>query len=157
MNAVLQLSHNIRVMKEADVPAVLQVDRDSYDFPWSAGNFIDSLHGGHRCWVYEINEAIIGHAVMMSVFEEAHLLNLAITPVWQRQGLGEALLIYVLKEARAAGIETLFLEVRPSNAGAIRLYSRNGFEGFAIRRDYYPAHTGREDALVMRRSLRGRA
>ena len=153
MNAVLELKHHIRPMREADVPAVLLVDQASYEFPWTAGNFIDSIHAGHHCWVYEAGGQAVGHAIMMSVFDEAHLLNLAIAPDWQRQGLGAALLQYVLQEARAAGINMLYLEVRPSNTGAIRLYNRNGFEGFAIRKDYYPAQQGREDALVMRCKL----
>lgn len=153
MNAVLELKHKIRPMREADVPAVLLVDQASYPFPWTAGNFIDSIHAGHHCWVYEIGHEAIGHAVMMSVFDEAHLLNITISPSWQRQGLGAALLQYVLQQARAAGINILYLEVRPSNTGAIRLYNRNGFEGFAIRKDYYPAQQGREDALVMRCKL----
>ena len=90
----------------------------------------------------------------MSVFDEAHLLNLAISPDWQRQGLGAALLQYVLQEAKKTQISMLYLEVRPSNDNAIRLYNRNGFEGFAIRKDYYPAKNNRrEDALVMRCSL----
>ena len=153
MNAVLELKHQIRPMREADVPAVLLVDQASYEFPWTAGNFIDSIHAGHLCWVYEAGGQTIGHAIMMKVFDEAHLLNLAITPGWQGQGLGEALLQYILQAARAAQIRMLYLEVRPSNAGAIRLYNRNGFEGFAIRKDYYPATNGREDALVMRCAL----
>jgi [ribosomal protein S18]-alanine N-acetyltransferase len=153
MSAVLQLMHKIRPMREADVPAALLLDRASYEFPWTAGNFIDSIHAGYRCWVYEAGGEVVGHAIMMSVVDEAHLLNLAISPNWQRQGLGRALLQYVLLEARLAQIKTLFLEVRPSNATAIRLYNRNGFEGFAIRKDYYPAREGREDALVMRCAL----
>lgn len=151
MNAVLEIRHEIRPMREADVPAALLVDQASYEFPWTAGNFIDSIHAGYHCWVYEAGGQAIGHAVLMSVFDEAHLLNLAISPNWQRQGLGAALLQYVQQQARALAIKTIYLEVRPSNTAAVRLYDRNGFEGFAIRKDYYPAKNNRrEDALVMR-------
>jgi ribosomal-protein-alanine N-acetyltransferase len=153
MSAVMQVKHSIRPMREADVPAALLVDQASYAFPWTAGNFIDSIHAGYHCWVYEVGHEAIGHAVMMSVFDEAHLLNIAISPNWQRQGLGAALLQYVLQQARHAQIKTLYLEVRPSNTTAIRLYNRNGFEGFAIRKGYYPDKQGREDALVMRCKL----
>lgn len=153
MSAVLQVKHVIRPMRESDVPAALLLDQASYAFPWTAGNFIDSIHAGYHCWVYEAGHQAVGHAVMMSVFDEAHLLNLAISPDWQRQGLGAALLQYVLQEAQKAQIKMLYLEVRPSNTTAVRLYNRNGFEGFAIRKDYYPAPNGREDALVMRCAL----
>ncbi len=154
MSAVMQVKHVIRTMREADVPAALLLDQASYEFPWTAGNFIDSIRAGYHCWVYEAGHQAVGHAVLMSVFDEAHLLNLAISPNWQRQGLGAALLQTVLQEARSAQINMLYLEVRPSNSTAVRLYNRNGFEGFATRKDYYPAkNNGREDALVMRCAL----
>lgn len=153
MNAVVQLRHAMRTMRETDVPVVLGVEHDCYEFPWSAGNFIDALRAGYRCWVYEVGGEIIGHVIHMVVLDEAHLLNLAIAPRWQRQGLGKALLCFAQDEMRQLGVSMVYLEVRPSNTDAIRLYNRNGFEGFAIRKGYYPAGQGREDALVMRCKL----
>ncbi|MEW6133392.1 MAG: ribosomal protein S18-alanine N-acetyltransferase [Pseudomonadota bacterium] len=153
MNAILKLRHKIRRMRDADIPAVLRVEKDSYEFPWSAGNFIDSIHAGYSAWVYEIGGEIIGHAVLLVALDEAHLLNLTIAPAWRRQGLGRGLLAHILEAARQQQVRTLFLEVRPSNRPAIELYEKAGFEAFALRKGYYPARQGREDALVMRAML----
>lgn len=150
MNAILKLEHNIRRMRDADIPAVLLVEKDSYEFPWSAGNFVDSIHAGYSAWVYEVGGEIIGHAVLMTVLEEAHLLNITIAPAWRRQGLGRVLLKHAMDAARSQQVRVMFLEVRPSNRPAIGLYEKNGFEAFALRKGYYPAQAGREDALVMR-------
>lgn len=150
MSAVLKLIHNIRPMRDADVPAVLLVEKDSYEFPWSAGNFIDSIHAGYSAWVYEIGGEIIGHMILMIVLDEAHLLNITIAPAWRRQGLGKVLLEQGMMIARQHPARALFLEVRPSNGPAIALYENYGFEAFALRKAYYPAENGREDALVMR-------
>ena len=153
MNAILKLEHSIRRMCDADIPAVLLVEKDSYEFPWSAGNFVDSIHAGYSAWVYEIGGEIIGHAVLMAAVDEAHLLNITIAPAWRRQGLGRVLLKHVMETARSLHVHTLYLEVRPSNRAAIELYERLGFEAFALRKGYYPAREGREDALVMRIKL----
>ncbi|KAB2314098.1 ribosomal-protein-alanine N-acetyltransferase [Betaproteobacteria bacterium SCN2] len=153
MSAVLKLVHNIRTMRDADIPAVLLVEKDSYEFPWSAGNFIDSIHAGYHAWVYEVGGEIIGHAVLTRVLDEAHLLNITIAPGWRRQGLGRVLLGHAMDFARQQLVRTLYLEVRPSNRPAIELYEKTGFEAFALRKGYYPAREGREDALVMRTML----
>jgi ribosomal-protein-alanine N-acetyltransferase len=150
MSAVLKLQHNIRRMREDDIPAVLLVEKDSYEFPWSAGNFHDSIHAGYSAWVYEIGGSIIGHMVLMAALDEAHLLNITIAPAWRRQGLGRLLLRHAMNAARLQHVRVLYLEVRPSNRAAIELYEKAGFEAFALRKGYYPAQAGREDALVMR-------
>lgn len=150
VNAILKLEHSIRRMRDADIPAVLLVEKDSYEFPWSAGNFIDSIHAGYSAWVYEVGGEAIGHAVLMTAVDEGHLLNITIAPAWRRQGLGRRLLKHILDSAREQHARTLFLEVRPSNRAAIELYEQAGFEAFALRKGYYPAPAGREDALVMR-------
>ncbi len=153
MSAVFELVHAIRPMREADIAAVLRVERASYEFPWSAGNFYDSIQAGYSAWVYEAGGEIIGHAVLMAAAGEAHLLNITISPDWRRQGLGRALLNHMLDTAKTHRATVVFLEVRPSNPGAIVLYEQSGFEAIALRKAYYPALAGREDALVMRRFL----
>jgi ribosomal-protein-alanine N-acetyltransferase len=153
MNAVLKLAHTIRQMREADIPAVLGVEKDSYEFPWSAGNFHDSIHAGYGAWVYEVGGEVVGHMVLMTVLDEAHLLNITIAPVWRRQGLGSILLEHAMQAARRKQAQALYLEVRPTNDAAIKLYEKMGFEAFALRKGYYPAQAGREDALVMRKML----
>ena len=90
---------------------------------------------------------------MMQVLDEAHLLNITVLPELQRSGRGAALLAQLFDQARARAMSRMLLEVRPGNLGALALYRRHGFTEIGRRRDYYPAHQGREDAIVMARDL----
>ena len=90
---------------------------------------------------------------MMAAAGEAHLLNLTVAPAWRRRGLGRDLLGHCLANACEQGVGTIFLEVRVSNAGATALYRNSGFVDLAVRRAYYPAREGREDALIMKKDL----
>jgi ribosomal-protein-alanine N-acetyltransferase len=138
-----------RVMQEADLDAVVAIENEIYEYPWSDGNFLDSLHAGHHCWILELKQDLVGYGVMMTGASEAHLLNLSIARELQRQGLGRRLLKHFIALARALYAEVMILEVRPSNHAALALYERFGFEKIGIRRAYYPCSTGREDALVL--------
>lgn len=149
MSAVLRNQPAARPMTEADLPTVTALDAQCYPFPWSLGNFADSLHAGYRCSVYERDDDIIGYAVVLCAVGEAHLLNITIAPVAQGSGFGRSLLQVVIGRARQDDAETLWLEVRPSNVIARDLYTSVGFVDVAIRKNYYPAAHGREDALVM--------
>lgn len=136
-------------MQRADLDSVMAIEPTIYPYPWSRGNFSDSLNAGYSCWVLEEGRQIIGYAVLMLVLDEAHLLNISIAASHQRQGLGRALLQHMLHTARGHGALNIFLEVRPSNQAALRLYEDTGFNEMAIRRNYYPARDGREDAILM--------
>ncbi len=149
MSAVLKPVIELRPMTEADLPAVMAIETGIYPFPWTPGNFRDSLKAGYGCWIGMRVDALIGYAVLMHAADEAHLLNLSIAASRQRQGFGSRLLRCVCELARAHGARNVFLEVRPSNAGALRLYERHGFRRVGARREYYPAPAGREDALVL--------
>ena len=149
MSAVLNQAFTFRPMNKRDVDAVMPLERALYPFPWTPGNFTDSLNAGYSCWVLEFGAITVGYAVLMLGAGEAHVLNIAIAPDWQRQGLGRRLLQYLIKVAREYRAEMMFLEVRPSNLPARRLYEDIGFNEMATRRGYYPAHDGREDALLM--------
>ena len=149
MSAVLKPATVLRPMVEADLEAVMAVENSIYDFPWTLGNFRDSLAAGYSCWMYEREGELFGYAVMMHASDESHLLNLSIVAGVQRQGYGSQLLQRLCEVVRARGTRLLFLEVRPSNAAALRLYERHGFQRIGLRRDYYPAHAGREDALIL--------
>lgn len=149
MSAVLDLSGRFRPMQFEDLDRVMEIEPKIYSHPWSRGNFADSLHAGYSCWVYESEGEVIGYAVMMSVLDEAHLLNISIAGERQGQGLGRALLNHLIDTARRYGATMMFLEVRPSNKNAIALYESIGFNEFSIRKGYYPAHNGREDAILM--------
>jgi ribosomal-protein-alanine N-acetyltransferase len=136
-----------------DVREVERIERAVYAYPWSAGNFRDSLSAGYRCLVCRLDGALAGYAVQMYVIDEAHLLNITIAPARQQRGHGTRLMRWLMQEARSRNMTTLFLEVRPSNTGAQTLYSRMGFAQVAVRRDYYPAPNGREDALIFKTQL----
>lgn len=137
-------------MTEQDIDWVVACERELHAFPWTRGNFVDSLVAGHGCWILKVNGRRAGYAVMMRVLDEAHLLDISIERSSQGQGHGAALLDHLRKEARRHGVTQFFLEVRPSNEAALALYRKQGFEHIGRRRDYYPAVNGREDAIVMR-------
>lgn len=146
----------IRPMTEADVAEVFAVERASYQFPWSEGIFRDCLRVGYVCRVLTAAGRIIGYGVMSVGAGEAHVLNLCVAADYRCRGLGRRMLGYLLQRGAAAGMDEAFLEVRPSNTPAIRLYQAVGFEQVGMRRGYYQAVGGREDAAVLRLSLRAR-
>lgn len=140
-------------MTAADLAAVESIERAVYTHPWTRGNFADSLAAGYQCWVMAQGGLVAGYAVTMVAADEAHLLNLSIAAPLQRRGLGSELLRYTLQLARDCGARTLYLEVRASNLAGRALYARHGFAEIGIRRGYYPAPAGREDAVTMERKL----
>ena len=146
----------IRPMTEADVAGVFGIERASYQFPWSEGIFRDCLRVGYVCRVLSLGSQIIGYGVMSVGAGEAHILNLCVADTHRCSGLGRRMLAYLLERGTAAGMSEAFLEVRPSNRAAIRLYQAVGFEQVGMRRGYYQAVGGREDAAVLRLTLRGR-
>ncbi len=149
MSAVLKPAIDFRPLLEADLPAVMAIEAVVYPFPWSEGNFRDSLAAGYYCLACEQGGALIAYAVMMFAADEAHLLNLSVAGEAQRHGHGGAMLARLCDYAHSGGARLMYLEVRPSNAAALRLYERSGFSRVGVRRDYYPAHEGREDAIVL--------
>ena len=153
MSAVLKNLPELGVMTDADLAEVVAVEQAIYTHPWSEGNFADSLRAGYECRSYRVQGELIGYFVLLAAAGEAHLLNLSIAEAHQRRGYGTALLNEATALARKLGAKDLFLEVRPSNRGAQELYYRYGFRKIAVRRDYYPARSGREDALVLSLAL----
>ena len=143
----------LRPMREADREAVMAIEVRAYPFPWSRGIFRDCLHAGYAMWVQEHQGVIVGYGVLSIAADEAHVLNLCTAPGHEGQGLGQRMLQALLKIARGHGAQRVFLEVRPSNPRAIALYERSGFNEIGRRPRYYPAHGGREDAIVMAMEL----
>lgn len=149
MSAVPIPQLHYRRMRMADLAEVARLEKSLYDFPWSLGNFRDSLTAGYDCWTVVLGESVIAYAVLMVALEEAHLLNFAVAGEWQNQGVGRGFLDHMVGVAREAGCQIVYLEVRPSNMPARHLYRKLGFQQIAIRPEYYPAHHGREDALFL--------
>ena len=143
----------IRPMHELDVPVVVAIERSAYQFPWSEGIFRDCLRVGYVCRVVESGSDIAGYGIMSIGAGEAHVLNVCVREEYRRRGLARRVLLYLLERARGAGMYEAFLEVRPSNLTATRLYNSLGFQQVGIRRGYYQATHGREDAVVLRRIL----
>ena len=146
----------IRPMRPTDVAEVVAIERAAYQFPWSEGIFRDCLRVGYVCRVVTLGRQVIGYGVMSVGAGEAHILNLCISAVYRTRGLGRKLLVYLLERGAAAGMSEAFLEVRPSNAIAIELYTSLGFEQVGTRRGYYQAVGGREDAAVLKLALHRR-
>ena len=149
----LQIPAEFFPMNERDLDAVAALEASLQVFPWSRGNFADSLQSGYSVWVLSIGGELIGFSVVMSVIDEAHLLNIGVSPNYQGQGYGARLLRHAMNCAQLGGASKLFLEVRPSNERAVDLYRNFGFRQIGIRKGYYPAVSGREDALIFDKAL----
>jgi len=147
----------IRSMRSSDIAEVVTIERASYQFPWSEGIFRDCLRVGYVCRVISVSRQVMAYGVMSLGAGEAHILNLCVGETYRCRGVGRRLLTSLIERATAAGMGDAFLEVRPSNTAAIRLYLALGFEQVGMRRGYYQAVNGREDAAVLRRALRSAA
>jgi ribosomal-protein-alanine N-acetyltransferase len=143
----------LRPMREADVDIVMEIERRAYPFPWTHGIFRDCLRADYPAWVLHDGGCIIGYGVLSVAAGEAHVLNVCVDPRRQGHGHGRRLLRSLVRIARGHGAQRVFLEVRPSNPQAIALYFDEGFNEIGRRPRYYPAHAGREDAIVMAMEL----
>ncbi len=154
MSAVPQaVPLQFRAMNYADLRTVMAIEKSAYPFPWSETIFRDCIRVGYRCRLLENLLRIEAYGVMSVGAGEAHVLNLCVRPASQRQGLARYMLDHLLQVARVNNVQTVFLEVRPSNRKAINLYRAQGFCETGVRKDYYPAAAGREDAVVMAKEL----
>lgn len=139
---------DFRPMTEADLDAVLAIEIRAYDHPWTKGIFGDCIRVGYECWIAELDGEMAGYGVLSVGAGESHVLNVAVAPERQGQGLGRRILMHLLDRARRQGAEQALLEVRPSNEKAIRLYEDVGFCEICRRPGYYPGQERREDAIV---------
>ena len=153
MNAALAAEVEMLPMGPADVDEMLLVEQGVYPFPWTRGNFVDSIAAGYGVWGCRVAGELIAYFILMLAVDEAHLLNLSVAEKRQRMGFGARMLRHAMLTARRAGATMLFLEVRPSNSRALALYEHFGFRQIGVRCGYYEAEGGREDALVMQRDL----
>jgi len=140
-------------MLAADLHGVELVERAAYLYPWSRAVFRDCLLAGYYSLVLDTDGQVSGYAIMSIAASEAHVLNLCVHPNLRRLGHGRDLLDALLARAREAGVQQIFLEVRPSNHAALELYRSSGFAEIGIRHAYYQAPEGREDAVVLALAL----
>jgi ribosomal-protein-alanine N-acetyltransferase len=143
----------IRVMTHEDLAHVSDIERRSYEFPWSHGVFRDCLLAGYQCIVLERDDEVTGYGILSVAAGEAHILNVCVDPSHRSLGYGERLLDEILHRARTSAVREISLEVRPSNAHALALYRKKGFHLVANRPSYYQALEGREDACVLAKKL----
>ena len=143
----------IREMNHDDISMVSDIERRSYEFPWSHGVFRDCLLAGYQNIVLIRDKEVEGYGVLSVAAGEAHILNVCVDPEFRSRGYGEKMLDEMLFRARAASVREVFLEVRPSNELAITLYKKKGFHQVANRPSYYQANKGREDAAVLAKKL----
>jgi ribosomal-protein-alanine N-acetyltransferase len=153
MSAVFEPVVEMLPIRLRDLDEILRIEYRVYSHPWSRGNFVDSISNGHSGWVCRVGGELVGYFVLMLAVDEAHLLNISVAEKRQGLGYGVRLLSYAMNVARRCGAGTLLLEVRPSNERALAIYRQFGFRQIGVRRGYYPAPFGREDALVLTRSL----
>ena len=148
-----QLLH-LRQMKIDDLTELMVGELAAYPYPWTRGNFEDCLgNKAYSCWVFEQENSINGHVVISTVLKESHILNICLYPEYQNKGWGRKLLNETETIAKANGAETCFLEVRPSNKSGLHLYQSEAYNEIGLRKNYYPADNGREDAIVMAKTL----
>ncbi|MFV2054880.1 MAG: ribosomal protein S18-alanine N-acetyltransferase [Thiohalomonadales bacterium] len=139
---------SFRAMQESDLKAVMEIEQDVYEFPWTTQIFRDCLRVGYICKVCERQDIIVGYSIVSTGAGDAHILNLCVVSNKQNSGYGRKMLQQVLLNLRECSVDTVLLEVRPSNQAAVHLYEDMGFNRIGERRDYYPAVKGREDAWV---------
>jgi ribosomal-protein-alanine N-acetyltransferase len=152
VSGVLVADRYLSPMTDGDLDEVAAVEKLAYDFPWTRGNFQDSLRNGYfGVCLRHVTGVLLGYCVLMPVVDEMHLLNLCVAPQAQGVGAGLTLLREAVRIAQHERLDGVLLEVRPSNQRAINLYERFGFTAIGRRKNYYPArHRLREDAIVMR-------
>ncbi len=149
----MMIEPKLRPMTASDLDAIMAIERVNFPFPWTEGNFKDSMNSGYMCLVMEQGKQLMGYAILMMVLDEAHLLNISVAQSHQGQGWGRYLLVQMMEMGREKGGLNMFLEVRPSNHSALGLYESMGFNEMGIRPGYYPAYNGREDAVLMGMAL----
>ncbi len=144
----IELDYQLESMQLENLPSVMVNELQCYEYPWTEGVFADCIKSGYECWLLVIQGEIKGHGILSVAPGESHLLNVCINPECQGDGYGRILVKHMLDRARENAVSSMFLEVRPSNLIAYKLYESLGFNEVGIREDYYPAAKGREDAIV---------
>jgi len=153
VNPEIDLLNGFREMTTEDVPAIMEIEKVVYTHPWTEGIFNDCIRVGYNCWVYEEQDELLAYGLVSVAVNEAHILNICVSPDAQGHGLGKRMLHKLMQLAADRQGNSIFLEVRESNLIAQNLYDQEGFNRVGLRKNYYPAEDGREDALVYAKEL----
>jgi len=144
----------LRPMEREDLKRVAEIEASAYEFPWEYETFRDCFKIGYHCWVGERAREVVCYGISTIGAGESHVLNVCVSPQFQGKGYGRVVLVKLIDIATRFRTESMFLEVRPSNPKAIKLYRSLGFNEIGMRPGYYPAANGkREDAIVMARII----
>ncbi len=147
------MTATITDMHADDVVSIGEIERRNYAVPWTDGIFRDCIKAGYKGFLLKDDGHLLGYAMLQIGYKESHVLNLCIDSPYQGLGYARLLLSHMESVSLAERAETMFLEVRPSNPRARALYEANGFNEINVRKDYYDTPTGREDAVVMAKTL----
>jgi ribosomal-protein-alanine N-acetyltransferase len=139
-------------MLASDIQALVEIETQCHYSPWNEKQFQSSIESSHHCFVLKDEQAICAYIVLSTAADEAELLNITVAPDFQKLGLGTQVLLTAI-DYLDNSINTLFLEVRESNQAAIALYQSLDFNEVGLRPNYYPAKSGREDAIIMAKLL----
>lgn len=153
VNPEIDLDTGFRKMTFADVPSVMHIESQVYTHPWTEGIFNDCIRVGYNCLIFEQHNQLLAYGLVSIAANEAHILNLCVSPHVQGTGLGKRMLFKLIQLAEERLSDSIFLEVRASNEIATKLYENEGFNRIGIRKAYYPSDEGREDAYVYAKAL----
>ncbi|VAW58592.1 Ribosomal-protein-S18p-alanine acetyltransferase [hydrothermal vent metagenome] len=153
VNPEIDLINGFREMGVDDIPEIMDIEKAVYTHPWTEGIFKDCMRVGYNCWVFMEQNKLLAYGLVSVAVNEAHILNICVAPQAQGKGLGKRMLYKLMQLAEERQGNSIFLEVRESNLIAQNLYDQEGFNRIGLRKNYYPAEGGREDALVFAKEL----
>lgn len=137
----------IRRMTVEDLLQVVKLEEETFSRPWTVKGFEEALLREENCFIVIEDEEVLGYCGYYKVLDEAEIMNVCIRKDCRNRGLGRTMMEALLKEAEGDGVSSMILEVRVSNASAIHLYEKLGFQSLGIRKDFY--ELPREDAVIM--------
>lgn len=145
--------YHVRLLTKADLEQVCAIEKKAYTIPWTDKIHAECIESGYPSLVLEQGGAIVGYVIFNYLYDECHLMNIVTDPGFQGLGVASQLISAMYEKAKESGMVKVILEVRASNEVAIGFYHKQGFTEIGLRKQYYKAVDGHEDALVMERML----